>query len=757
MKKTETLGDVAYFPLHNHEKRPHVKWATWEGDPLSDTQATGLGIDCGRSNLYVIDVDMHGDVDGISAWAEIEETCGDFPPTFTVMTPSGGLHYYYLNDGDPLPSTAGTLAPGVDTRGKGGYIVAPHSAIKVDGEIETYEPMNDLPPALLPSALRAYILSKKKKASKSTNSSSLEGKESSTITAANEGDGTVSAEQLAPQVLALLTAGKGQRNSTLNKVAFELTLSGASLDFLQEKLAPIAVGAGLGQQEINKTLESAHEAGTKKRQDTCQDADENGYYSELVMSDRFALVLKAENWCYIEGEGRWMRYDNKRGIWKNTTMDSLIKRTKDWCHMEVKRAVATQDKKKVKEALPCFSRRVILSVADLVRLNCIVDPDIFDQHRTLINCENGVIDLRGKGLLPHSPSYYFTRSIPLPYDHSVKSKHLDAVLDALPEDSIEWFISIAGQALTAEKPSNDKMFFMNGIGANGKSTILNLLAATIGDYGGHPSQNSLVKQKGSNDEYNLMMYRGLHQAIVEEMPDKQLDTGRVKMLTGTEVVTARKLYKDQENFVLNCTIFVSCNILPQVTEYDHGSWRRIALIPFSKVYRTSQEEITKPYHRLGDDEVRHAAKGDRDTHVEFFTLRVDAAREWYARGMRDLPLPPSVIKATEEWRVRGDNIRLWFNECLKKEQGSYVLIEDLRDSYNAWLQEHGYVAIAHKSFVDRLSNHEVFMDEALAITRSRVAKLTHSPWEDPGKKMKMGYTARTPGVTPTHVKDIAFR
>ena len=347
----------------------------------------------------------------------------------------------------------------------------------------------------------------------------------------------------------------------------------------------------------------------------------------------------------------------------------------------------------------------------------------------------------------------------LPYDPTVKSKYLDEILEALPEDSIEWFIAMAGQSLTGEKPSSDRMIFMNGVGANGKSTVFNLLSATAGDYGGYPSSNSLVRQRGNSDEYNLMMYQGLHQAIVEEMPDKQLDTVRMKLLTGTDAITARKLYKDQVTFTLRCTVWVSCNILPQVTDYDHGTWRRIALIPFTKVYKRTPEDVTQPHHRLGDDSVRKAAKEDRDTLTEFFSLRAQAAMEWYRRGGFDMEPPPSVIEATNQWRAKGDNIRTWFNETIVRDtttESSFVLLEDMRDSYNRWLMDHGYAAISHKSFIDRLTNHDVFTHSGLEINRGRVARFTHSTWSDPTRQRDISYTPRKPADVPTHIKHIAF-
>lgn len=84
------------------------------------------------SGLFVVDVDAnHADgVDGYEAWREIVEACGPQAEQTTIVdTPSGGQHVYYQSNGHRLASTAGKLGPGLDTRGDGGYVVAPGSAV----------------------------------------------------------------------------------------------------------------------------------------------------------------------------------------------------------------------------------------------------------------------------------------------------------------------------------------------------------------------------------------------------------------------------------------------------------------------------------------------------------------------------------------------------------------------------------------------------------------------------------------------------
>ncbi|MER5887266.1 bifunctional DNA primase/polymerase [Streptomyces sp. NPDC001941] len=93
--------------------------------------ATGYGIACGRAphHLVGIDLDVKNDVDGIAHFDRLAAEHGfSVPPTVTVATPSGGRHLWLTAPAHaPVPNSAGRLAPGVDVRGSGGYLVGPGS------------------------------------------------------------------------------------------------------------------------------------------------------------------------------------------------------------------------------------------------------------------------------------------------------------------------------------------------------------------------------------------------------------------------------------------------------------------------------------------------------------------------------------------------------------------------------------------------------------------------------------------------------
>ncbi len=88
------------------------------------SEATGVGIATGPgSGVEVIDIDSrHGGEESLDA---LEREIGELPQTVTVRTPGGGFHLFFKSCG---LKTGANLRPGIDTRGAGGYVVAPRSA-----------------------------------------------------------------------------------------------------------------------------------------------------------------------------------------------------------------------------------------------------------------------------------------------------------------------------------------------------------------------------------------------------------------------------------------------------------------------------------------------------------------------------------------------------------------------------------------------------------------------------------------------------
>ncbi|WUD73805.1 bifunctional DNA primase/polymerase [Streptomyces sp. NBC_00510] len=140
-RKTPALHGERHCPRTGDCTTGHRKWeqrATTDPDRIRaawSQRPFNVGIATGPAGLLVVDLDTlkptdkKGTPDGVTAFAALCERAGQpVPTTRTVRTAGGGVHLYFTAPpGARLHSTAGRLAKKIDTRGCGGYVVAPGS------------------------------------------------------------------------------------------------------------------------------------------------------------------------------------------------------------------------------------------------------------------------------------------------------------------------------------------------------------------------------------------------------------------------------------------------------------------------------------------------------------------------------------------------------------------------------------------------------------------------------------------------------
>ena len=252
---------VPLFPCEAGGKRPLTRrgFLDASSDPgqvaawWSRTPDANIGLPTGaRSGVVVVDVDVHGPVDGRTAWRRASEAGLVDGAGLLVRTPTGGAHAYF-------PTTSGTeqrswqaASAGVDFRGDGGYIIAPPSRRTIDGTLRRYEITDLAAHSIGPiNAARLRDFLDPRPASPPRN-----------------GDGataTVDAERLAAWVAG---RGEGERNRGLFWAACRLAENGTPPTDTLGALGPAAAQAGLSEREIATTVRSAYRATTTEAAST---------------------------------------------------------------------------------------------------------------------------------------------------------------------------------------------------------------------------------------------------------------------------------------------------------------------------------------------------------------------------------------------------------------------------------------------------------------------------------------------------------
>jgi hypothetical protein len=203
--------------------------------------ATGYGIACGRPPHHLIGIDLDtrtvaaGTTDSAAALRQLAlRHLFTIPDTVTVVTPSGGRHLWLTGPSDVVvPNSASRLAPGIDIRGAGGYLVGPGS-VSAHGAYRLAPGSAELPPAPCPDALLRLIAPPARPRHPASGR-------------APRGQGLIQF---------VLAAHEGQRNTRLFWAACRAYENGIG-DSLADALAEAAVRTGLTEHEARATIASA--------------------------------------------------------------------------------------------------------------------------------------------------------------------------------------------------------------------------------------------------------------------------------------------------------------------------------------------------------------------------------------------------------------------------------------------------------------------------------------------------------------------
>ncbi|HEX6238288.1 MAG TPA: bifunctional DNA primase/polymerase [Acidimicrobiales bacterium] len=273
------------FPLLPGRKQPRPELTDWEARATLDPDriqhwwarhpGDNVAIATGPAGLVVVDLDQArpgeappaewpGATGGADVLDQLAARHGQtLAPTWTVATPSGGRHRYYLapKAGGPWRNTAGRAGWHIDTRASGGYVVAPGSL--VDGR--AYLLVDDTPPVPLPGWLARLL-----------DPPAPPAPAAPAAPPAARGRAGYATAALRGEVQRVLDAPPGTRNAALNRAAWNLArhiATGLLTRSLVEDVLCEAGRAAGGQTPtgVAATVRSAIDARLHGRQTTGAD------------------------------------------------------------------------------------------------------------------------------------------------------------------------------------------------------------------------------------------------------------------------------------------------------------------------------------------------------------------------------------------------------------------------------------------------------------------------------------------------------
>lgn len=349
-------------------------------------------------------------------------------------------------------------------------------------------------------------------------------------------------------------------------------------------------------------------------------------------------------------------------------------------------------------------------IGSIVRLakGCLTVPnERWDAHPDLLNCSNGVVDLRTGALLDHDPDFMFTKLCPTEYRSGTTHPDWNAALRAVPQDAREWLQHRMGQGLTGYMTPDDVLTLLKGGGENGKSTVVGGIIKAVGsDYAVTLPERALLARPGDHPT-ELMTLRGARLAFMEELPELgHLNVKQLKLICGTPRLTARYIGQNSMEWDATHTAFVTTNHWPRVDESDHGTWRRLRAVKFPFRYRKPGETIETRLDKHGDPGLRQRIIAGRDKqHEAILSWLIDGAIAWYSNRDSALSDTSSITNNTEEWRSSADHILRLMRQVFIADPTSYMMGTDVYSVVKRWMENQGHIAWSDQTFATRFENH----------------------------------------------------
>lgn len=399
--------------------------------------------------------------------------------------------------------------------------------------------------------------------------------------------------------------------------------------------------------------------------------------SDMGNALRF-VDMHGENVRYCYPWESWVIWDGQR--WQRDTsgqVDRLAKETVRGIYREAgncdddnRRAALRQHAGRCEGEA---KRKAMLSSA---KCELPISPDDFDKNHWLFNCQNGTLDLQSGDLLPHTKEHFITKLSPVDYDINAECPTWWNFLLRIMgnKEALVFFLQrAAGYSMTGG--TNEQcMFIPYGLGANGKSTYLNILKKMFGEYSQHAETDTFMLRKNDNVRNDLAALRGSRLVTaIETEKGKSLAEAMVKQMTGGDPITARFLFSEFFTFMPTFKIWLAANHKPIIRGTDHAIWRRIKLIPFTVSIPENEQDKDLP---------------------EKLTEELPGILKWCLTGCLSwqdigLDIPPEVKAATAEYREEMDMLADFLNECCIVAPGLSTKAKELYSAYTSWAESNG--------------------------------------------------------------------
>jgi putative DNA primase/helicase len=410
-------------------------------------------------------------------------------------------------------------------------------------------------------------------------------------------------------------------------------------------------------------------------------------FSEEMLALRFSEQY-ADDLRYVAAWGRWMRWSGH--LWRADDTLRVFDHARAICRDAATEVDAERQGTKVRLA----SAKTVAAIEHLARCDRrhAATVDQWDAELWQLNTPSGVVDLRTGLLRQAQRTDYNTKSTAVGPggDCPLWLAFLERVTDGNPE--LQAFLRrMVGYCLSGVT-SEHALFFLYGLGANGKGVFTSAISGMLCDYSRTAPIEAFIESKLERHPTDLAALQGARLVTVNETEQgAPWAESKIKSLTGGDRVSARFMRQDFFEFTPQFKLLVSGNHKPSLRTVDESIRRRFNLVPFSVTIPEAERDL-----RL-TDKLRAEWPG-------ILQWAIDGCVEWQRFA---LATPASVRDATALYLAAEDSIAAWCGDCCGKTPKCWTSSAALFDSWTAWCEKNREHAGSKKRFGQNLESHGI--------------------------------------------------
>jgi putative DNA primase/helicase len=649
------------IPIKPGDKHPAIRWKKYQRQIATEDEVRGWFARWPDANLAIVT----GEISQVSVH-DLDLQRGisfdDFAHLSDVVerTPHG-RHLYTAYD-PSMKTGAGRSTVGHDTRNDGGYVVVAPSR-RADGEYvwegDAFERLlrRDLP---LPASTRT-----------------------------NGHDPTAErvfrrAERLPERIR------EGQRNDILHSLAGTMRRRGTSEESIRAALRVenrTRCVPPLAETEVDQIAASAMRYESAAR--------EPEHPTDLGNAQRL-VRLHGQDLRYVHAYERWLVWDGTR--WKIDDTAEAVRRAKATVRAIYTEAGRAEDettrKQLANHAKASEASSKITAMLTLAKSEpgIPVLSDDLDADPWLLNVDNGTLDLRTGQLRQHDRGDLITKLAPVTYDPNATAPRWEQFLRDIfrGDEELIRFVQLAlGYALTGD--TSEQVFFVAyGSGSNGKSTLIETIAAMLGEYALQTPTETFMTQSHDSIPNDVARLKGARfVSAIETEEGKRLAVARIKQLTGGDTVAARFMRAEWFEFRPSFKAWLGTNHRPNIPDTTESIWRRILLLPFTAHFTADQRDLTLR------EKLRAELPG-------ILAWAIKGCLEWQRLRSEGknlvLVAPHAVSAATAEYRSEQDTLGGFLGEFCVIERQAETSARQLFAAYERWCEQSGERPVSQRTF-----------------------------------------------------------